>query len=72
MINPTHENLVDVLHGVNEEYRSSGNAAWHMRDSTAGVVARSVTAPRHNRRGDVAAVGDARIRRRTTSSEVVV
>ena len=37
-INPTYETLVDVLYGVNDEYRSSGNAAWLMRDSTAGVV----------------------------------
>jgi HK97 family phage major capsid protein len=35
-IDPTYEKLVDLAYSVNDEYRSGGNAAWLMRDSTAG------------------------------------
>lgn len=38
LIDPTYEKLVDLVYSVNDAYRSSGNAAWLMRDATAGVI----------------------------------
>ena len=38
LIDPSYEKLVDLVYSVNDEYRSSGNAAWLMRDKTAGVL----------------------------------
>ena len=38
LITPTYENLVDVVYGVNGNYRARPSAAWLMRDLTAAVV----------------------------------
>jgi len=38
LINPTYENLVDLVYSLSDEYRSGGSAAWLMRDATAGVL----------------------------------
>lgn len=38
LIDPSYEKLVDLVYSVNDSYRSSGNAAWLMRDLTAGVI----------------------------------
>lgn len=38
LIAPTYEKLVDLVYTVNDSYRSGGNAAWLMRDLTAGVL----------------------------------
>lgn len=35
LITPTYENLVDVVYGVNDQYRQSPGVAWLMRDATA-------------------------------------
>lgn len=37
LITPTYEKLVDLVYSVNDSYRSSGNAAWLMRDLSAGT-----------------------------------
>lgn len=37
LIQPTYESLVDLQHAVVDGYRN-GNAAWLMRDATAGVL----------------------------------
>jgi HK97 family phage major capsid protein len=36
LITPSYENLVDLVYSVNDAYRSGGNAAFLMRDATAG------------------------------------
>jgi HK97 family phage major capsid protein len=36
LITPSVENLIDLVYSVNDEYRASGNAAFLMRDATAG------------------------------------
>lgn len=38
LINPSYENLVDLVYGVNDEYRNGGNAAWLINDLTAAYV----------------------------------
>lgn len=38
LINPSVENLIDLVHTVVDEYRNSGSAAWLMKDATAGVI----------------------------------
>ena len=38
LIAPTAEKLIDLIYSVNDEYRSGGNAAFIMRDSTAGTL----------------------------------
>jgi len=38
LIGPTYETLVDMVYGVNANYRNSGNAAFLMRDLTAAAV----------------------------------
>ena len=38
LIDPTYEKLVDLVYSVNDQYRGSGNAAWLMKDATAGVL----------------------------------
>lgn len=38
LINPSVENLIDLVYAVNDEYRSSGNAAFLTRDATAGYL----------------------------------
>lgn len=38
LITPTYEKLVDLVYSVNDAYRSGGNAAWLMRDATAGAI----------------------------------
>lgn len=38
LIDPTYEKLVDLVYSVNDAYRSGGNAAFLMRDATAGVL----------------------------------
>lgn len=38
LITPTYENLVDLVYSVNSNYRSSGNAAFVMRDLTAAKI----------------------------------
>jgi HK97 family phage major capsid protein len=38
LVDPTYEKLVDLVYSVNDSYRSSGNAAWLMRDLTASVI----------------------------------
>jgi HK97 family phage major capsid protein len=39
---PSMNNLIDVVYGINSEYRAAG-AAWSMRDATAGYI-RKLTA----------------------------
>lgn len=39
---PSMNNLIDVVYGINSEYRANG-AAWSMRDATAGYI-RKLTA----------------------------
>ena len=36
LLTPSYENLVDLVYSVNDRYRASGNAAFLMRDATAG------------------------------------
>lgn len=38
LVDPSYEKLIDLVYSVNDEYRSSGNAAWLMRDLTASVI----------------------------------
>jgi HK97 family phage major capsid protein len=38
LIDPTYEKLIDLVYSVNDGYRSSGNAGWLLRDSTAGTL----------------------------------
>lgn len=38
LITPTYENLIDVVYGVNDQYRQSPATAWLMRDATAAVI----------------------------------
>lgn len=38
LIDPSYEKLIDLVYSVNDQYRSSGNAAWLMRDLTASVI----------------------------------
>jgi HK97 family phage major capsid protein len=38
LITPTVEKLIDLQYSVNDEYRSSPDAAWLMNDSTAGTL----------------------------------
>lgn len=38
LITPTYEHLVNLKYSVIDEYRNGGNAAWLMRDSTAGTL----------------------------------
>lgn len=38
LLTPSYENLVDLVYSVADEYRASGNAAWLMRDATAGNI----------------------------------
>jgi HK97 family phage major capsid protein len=38
LITPTYENLVDLVYSVNDQYRAGGNAAFLMRDATAGII----------------------------------
>lgn len=38
LITPTYEHLVNLKFSVIDEYRNGGNAAWLMRDSTAGTL----------------------------------
>jgi HK97 family phage major capsid protein len=38
LIQPTVEKLIDLVYSVNDEYRASGNAAFLMRDASAGVI----------------------------------
>ena len=38
LVDPSYEKLVDLVYSVNDSYRSSGNAAWLMRDLTASVI----------------------------------
>jgi HK97 family phage major capsid protein len=35
LITPTYENVVDLMHSVNDAYRADGNAAWLTNDRTA-------------------------------------
>jgi HK97 family phage major capsid protein len=37
LLTGTVENLIDLQYSVNDAYRDSGNAAWLMKDSSAGV-----------------------------------
>ena len=48
----TYEQLVDLQHSVNSGYRSTGHAAWLMRDLTAGDAPQAPRrGRRHGRRG---------------------
>ena len=38
LITPTYENLVDVVYGINDQYRQSPACAWLMRDATAAIL----------------------------------
>lgn len=38
LVDPSYEKLIDLAYSVNDSYRSSGNAAWLMRDATAANI----------------------------------